>query len=666
MDAITHIFLRFCPRSGRFVGFKAPKGFASVLAPIVGLVALGWVIFRVATKPSRIAYPCVRASMPLASSFIGYVLFFGVSLGAWTKARKQRTVLATISAAALTVAGYLVSNTIASDPAGAVETQLPTNHLAASQPIGTAVGIYPGRVVWVHRSDATRDDCSPASVGHEWFRPESYDQSVIDAMVSAAIRRLSGTTTDPAAWAAVFRFHNTTRGKGAVGYVPGEKVFIKTNATSSWSGQFSTSDLSYSARASFYAVSETSPGIILAVLRQLVNVVGVAQTDIYVGDPLKHVYKHCYDIWHGEFPGVHYLDTDGYADLGREKAAKSTTAVIKYSDRGTVLKSSGTTGTAVTTDSLYAIYEQAEYLLNIPMLKGHKRAGVTMFAKNHFGSHARSSATHLHGGLVAPNEYPNTPYRQDYGIYRVQVDLMGHHQLGRKNLFYLMDALWATDYELDIPVKWEMAPFSGDWMSSVFVSFDPVAIESVGYDFLRSEFTAARGAGTYVQMNAVDDYLHQAADATNWPAGISYDPEGDGTTIGSLGTHEHWNDGLHMQYSRDLGTGNGIELMRGDAVTSVADDRPAVPNQTVLYQNHPNPFNPETRIGYRVSSLSSAWVRLAVYDLLGQEVAVLVNERKGPGDYEVKFNGSNLAGGVYIYKMTTADVDQARKLLLLR
>ena len=65
-----------------------------------------------------------------------------------------------------------------------------------------------------------------------------------------------------------------------------------------------------------------------------------------------------------------------------------------------------------------------------------------------------------------------------------------------------------------------MAPFNNSWSSSVFASLDNVAIESVGYDFLRSEFTVARGAGTYVQMDGVDDYLHQAADSTNWPAGI--------------------------------------------------------------------------------------------------------------------------------------------------
>jgi len=57
-------------------------------------------------------------------------------------------------------------------------------------------------------------------------------------------------------------------------------------------------------------------------------------------------------------------------------------------------------------DNLYSIFQDAEYLINIPMLKGHKRAGMTMFAKNHFGSQTRADASHLHGGLVAPAEAP--------------------------------------------------------------------------------------------------------------------------------------------------------------------------------------------------------------------------------------------------------------------
>ena len=650
-------YLSFCPKSGKFVGLKRPHGLAMVLAPIVGLVALAWIVFRVATKPSRIAYPCVRAAMPFASSFIGYLLFVGVSLLLWAKAKKQQTLSALVFMSALALVGLFVSYTLVNDPANAYDVQLPTLHLVANQPIGTAVGIFPGRVVWIHRPEATNENCSPAVVSHEWYRPENNNQPVIDTMVSTAIRRLTGTSSDSAAWVAIFRFHNSTRGKGAVRYTPGEKVFIKTNATSSWSGQFNTADLSARSSVMYYAVSETSPAIVLSVLRLLVNVVGVAQADIYVGDPMKHIYKHCYDLWHAEFPNVHYLDTDGYTNLGREKADKSTTAKIKYSDRGTVLKSSGSTGTAITEDLLYDIFDKAEYLLNIPMLKGHKRGGVTMFAKNHFGSHTRSSASHLHGGLVAPEEYPNTPYRMDYRMYRVQVDLMGHQLLGRKNLFYLMDALWATDYELHIPLKWMMAPFNNDWMSSVFASFDPLAIESVGYDFLRAEWTVARGAGTYPQMSATDDYLHQAADTTNWPAGIRYDPENDGTVLASLGTHEHWNDSLHMQYSRNLGTGTGIELLKGDQTSSVNVDPPTVAVQAILYQNYPNPFNPSTTISYSLTNRSH--VTLTVFNALGQQFGVLHDGEREAGYHDVKFEGNGLPSGVYFYRIQVRPSDSA-------
>ena len=256
------------------------------------------------------------------------------------------------------------------------------------------------------------------------------------------------------------------------------------------------------------------------------------------------------------------------------------------------------------------------------------------------------------------------PYRMEYGMYRVQVDLMGHHLLGRKNLFYLMDALWATDYELHVPLKWMMPPFGNDWMSSLFASFDPVAIESVGYDFLRAEFTAARRAGTYPQMPATDDYLHQAADSSNWPWGIRYDPEDDGTVLASLGTHEHWNDSLHKQYSRNLGTGDGIELVGPGAVTSVRGDPPAVAARAILHQNYPNPFNPSTTIRYELPEAST--VRLSVFDVLGHEVSVLVNERREAGAHEVSFDAAGLPSGIYFCRFGAGAVTHVKRFLLVR
>ena len=62
-------------------------------------------------------------------------------------------------------------------------------------------------------------------------------------------------------------------------------------------------------------------------------------------------------------------------------------------------------------------------------------------------------------------------------------------------------------------------------------------------------------------IRGVDDYLHQAADSSNWPEGISYDPDNSGKPLSSLGVHEHWNNAQSKQYSRNLGLKKGIELV---------------------------------------------------------------------------------------------------------
>ena len=673
-------FLRFCPRSGKFLGFKSPtEGFLKIFTPLIGLAALLWIIFRVGTKPSRIDYPCVRASMPFATGFIGYVLFLTIGLAAWLRMRnKSQVAVGFISVFA--VVGIFGAFSIDSQPAD--ETQFPTFSRSANQPMGTAVGIFPGRVVWVHNPDATNENCVPMEKGNSYFEPKNFNQEVIDQMLSQAIQSLTGKTSDSEAWDAIFKFHNNTRGKGEVGYKAGEKVFIKMNATSGWSGNYNDADLTkvysgWGGRVNqYYGLSETSPGFILAVLRQLVNKANVAQEDIYIGDPMKFIYKHIYDYLHAEFPNIHYLDHTGHTNLGRELAVKGTTPRIKYSDRGSVLVNGGAGNGPVYEDKLYKIYEDMEYMLNLPQMKGHVRAGVSMFAKNHFGSHTRDGANHLHNGLMKPGE-TGLSSRPGYGLYRVQVDLMGHAILGKKNLVYLMDALWSTDHELNPPTKFKSAPFNNDWTSSILASLDPVAIESVGYDFIRTEFTKERyptsteNVVDVIQMDGVCDYLEQAADSANWPKGIRYDPEEDGTVLGSLGTHEHWNNADDKQYSRNLGTGNGIELVKLETVTSVQHSPSSMDFQ--LHQNYPNPFNPSTTISFNLKK--SAQVKLSIYDALGRLVTVLLDARISEGYHNIEWNSTNYSGapvasGVYIYRITVKAENelfsQSKKMLLVK
>jgi hypothetical protein len=94
-----------------------------------------------------------------------------------------------------------------------------------------------------------------------------------------------------------------------------------------------------------------------------------------------------------------------------------------------------------------------------------------------------------------------------------------------------------------------------------------------------------------------------------------------------------------------------------DPIGNVADD-------FALEQNYPNPFNPSTTISYTLQKPSE--VKIGVYDLLGHEVAMLVNGMKPAGTNTVQFDGSNLSSGIYIYKLQTVDQVMNRKMMLLK
>ena len=90
----------------------------------------------------------------------------------------------------------------------------------------------------------------------------------------------------------------------------------------------------------------------------------------------------------------------------------------------------------------------------------------------------------------------------------------------------------------------------------------------------------------------------------------------------------------------------------------------SVPFGFTLYQNYPNPFNPSTKIQYAISSRQ--FVSLRVYDVLGNEIATLVNEEKPAGSYEINFNASGLTNGMYFYSIKVGNFSETKKMLLLK
>jgi hypothetical protein len=101
-----------------------------------------------------------------------------------------------------------------------------------------------------------------------------------------------------------------------------------------------------------------------------------------------------------------------------------------------------------------------------------------------------------------------------------------------------------------------------------------------------------------------------------------------------------------------------------NAITSVGPPAAEAPLVYSLAQNYPNPFNPVTSIQYSVASRSA--VTLTIYNALGQIVSTLVNDVQDPGPHVVKFDGSNLASGVYFYRLRAGGFVATKRLLLLK
>lgn len=99
-------------------------------------------------------------------------------------------------------------------------------------------------------------------------------------------------------------------------------------------------------------------------------------------------------------------------------------------------------------------------------------------------------------------------------------------------------------------------------------------------------------------------------------------------------------------------------------IISIRQISSSVPDKFNLNQNYPNPFNPVTKLEFGIPN--SGFVSLKVFDLLGKEVAVLINENLSPGRYETEFNGNNFASGVYFYKLETGNFVQTKRMLLLK
>lgn len=399
---------------------------------------------------------------------------------------------------------------------------------------GKGVGINPGRVVWAH--DPSSVDWN--GVGFWWSR-ENYGENTVLQMLNDSLVALTGKATPVQAWKALFEY------KRSGGYKVGQKIAIKVNMN----GVGDELNLS---NAGF-----TSPVALKALLVSLVNA-GVRANDITVYDATRiipyYVRQMCSE---GALGGVNFR----YYDVtGANDCVADTSAPIKWSD------------SFVGETTYYPLcVTQATYLIDLANLKGHDLAGVSLSAKNHFGSimnSNRSNAPHTAGlhKFVAAHDFNLQPgwiwSQRPMGTYTPLVDMLASDYLGGKTVLYMLDGLICSQTQgaqISLKSKFKSAPFNNDWTSSLLISQDPIALDSVGVDILYAEPSINEYAYVIQEGTTLENYLHEAANAPNAPSGIVY-KNGKGRPVGSLGVHEHWDE--NKEYSRNRGEAEGIELIK--------------------------------------------------------------------------------------------------------
>ncbi|MGD1031286.1 MAG: DUF362 domain-containing protein [Opitutaceae bacterium] len=434
---------------------------------------------------------------------------------------------------------------------------------APNSPIGIARGINPGRVVWTRDPAATRWAGNWRQNSDQYWTDDNTDQGRVEAMLSAALRSLTGAATDEGAWAALFQYHNgRVPGSERRGYRTGQIVAVKINLNNSEQPDKADNKI------------DASPQVVMAMVRQLVSQAHVPPGDIIVYDARRYMTPAILTKVWGEFKDVRFVQVDEAQAGQPNNPAYGNHHGLEMADwvQG-VAYSSGTFKDAMLIPRQIL---DAAYLVNLALLKDHSypydtmengdegQTAVTMCGKNYFGS--IKGTPELHADI-------NTSQRGVKGAYSPIVDLSASPNLGGKAILYMLDGLYSGRKWRSYPQHFPNPPFNNrvepyenpDWPASLLLSQDGVAIDSVGLDIMYSQtknnIDPVYGKPRILIRENADDYLVEMADPGHAPSGTHY-MQG-GMPVPSLGVHEHWDSDATRRYSRNIdpANGRGIELI---------------------------------------------------------------------------------------------------------
>lgn len=567
-------------RISKFFGKTCHTAFAfwgKVSLFAIGLAAVVWFLIRVIPKPSRASYPCQQAAFPIASAFVIWLTGALSSIYIFKKLNKSfgkyrlvfsvcgiiSVLILAVWYAAMPLGMRDAYNLIAGESNFTPAVGFDWKPGASNQPIGTAKGIYPGRVVMARDPEATKWMGDWKKNEDQWWLDKNTDTEKVSGMLSVTLQTLSGADTDKAAWDKIFKYHNQNiRSLDNRGYQAGEVVAIKINLNNSSENKTDNQ-------------SDATPQMVLALVRQLVYQAKVPEKNIIIYDVKRMIYPAMLTTVWKEFKDVRFLQ--------ERPATRSQPVNPAYGDHRGIEGADWVEGIDYSAGNyreaklIARQIKEATYIINLAMLKLHSypynymedgdegQTAVTMTGKNHAGS--IKGTPELHAIL-------NTKRDGKKNAYSPLVDLEASPNLGQKTILFLLDGLYCGRKWRSYPLHFPNPPFNNtvvpyenpEWPACVLVSLDGVAIQSVGLDIFYAQ-SKNNNEPTYHDVPRImlrenaDDFLREMANPENAPSGTKYTQ--DGKPVKSLGVFEHWDNDASMKYSRnhDPKQGKGIEFI---------------------------------------------------------------------------------------------------------
>jgi len=433
-----------------------------------------WFVFRVGTRPTRIIYPCQQGFIAYLSMIIP-ITFLPAGFSKQIKNKLTKTSLSVIILLVIVFIGGFYFNEYFGQPDFVYIDKSPSKIM----PIRSISSISQNRVISMHSSDATTWDFSCSGSSCPYYGSDAYiDQTVVDSMVDTGLMQLTGTSDILSAWQEIIP-----------DYSPGKKIAVKVNfnAANGWVDTDTQID--------------AIPQPMNALIKGL-KVLGFQEQDIWIYDASRLIP----DRYRNEIK-AHYPNVKFFANQGNGADVQAVTKTS--SDPYATVDLSQFPGTWAT--KLPDQVVNADYLIDMPIIKAHSIAGITLSFKNHYGTAYNMEAhTYINPDTDDPTKNP-------------LVTVWENPHIGGKTVLIIGDAIYGGfGYSADI-ARWNS--FGNDAPKMLFFSVNPVAIDSVMYDYLLREESAG---GVSIKQGSGD--LLQLA-------------ENHG-----IGIYEHWNNNVDRQY----------------------------------------------------------------------------------------------------------------------